>query len=214
MKRILACIVGLLLICGCKPSTEVFDGGSTGACCYNDGTCAIKTEPKCTGTYQGNGTTCDPNTCPQPSTAWACCNFDGTCTMEFEVNCDGGWIEGVDCSVVTCTQMGACCATDGTCSEVEEAECSHLFIPGIECDVVTCTPVEGACCPTNGHCYNSIEADCDGNGSTWIQGQDCAVVTCTPTTGACCSGSGCTQTRPAACKDNFLGLGTLCENCP
>ncbi len=36
-----------------------------GACCYGDGTCALLAECQCTGTYAGDGTTCDPNPCPQ-----------------------------------------------------------------------------------------------------------------------------------------------------
>lgn len=34
-----------------------------GACCASDGTCSITTESDCIGTYQGNGTLCDPNPC-------------------------------------------------------------------------------------------------------------------------------------------------------
>jgi len=34
-----------------------------GACCYADGSCALTAPAECTGTWQGAGTTCDPNPC-------------------------------------------------------------------------------------------------------------------------------------------------------
>ena len=43
----------------------------TGACCFVDGSCQVLTQSDCTGvggTYQGDGTSCDPNPCPQPPT--------------------------------------------------------------------------------------------------------------------------------------------------
>lgn len=42
---------------------------ATGACCFADGTCQILTGTDCAGaggTYQGDGTACEPNPCPQP----------------------------------------------------------------------------------------------------------------------------------------------------
>lgn len=35
----------------------------TGACCAEDGSCTITAPTDCAGTYQGNGTVCDPNPC-------------------------------------------------------------------------------------------------------------------------------------------------------
>jgi hypothetical protein len=35
----------------------------TGACCGTDGTCSITTQADCRGTYQGDGTDCDPDPC-------------------------------------------------------------------------------------------------------------------------------------------------------
>ena len=38
-----------------------------GACCYYPGgVCVLETEAECTGTWQGAGTTCDPNPCTAP----------------------------------------------------------------------------------------------------------------------------------------------------
>jgi len=45
-------------------------GEITGACCDTEGNCAVKTEAQCVedgGTYQGDGTPCDPNPCPDCS---------------------------------------------------------------------------------------------------------------------------------------------------
>jgi hypothetical protein len=47
-----------------------------GACCFGDGTCEFISQDACAathGTYQGDGTTCDPNPCeptPVQSTTW------------------------------------------------------------------------------------------------------------------------------------------------
>jgi len=43
----------------------------TGACCVGS-VCSITTEANCQGTYQGDGTDCDPNPCPTPTeqTSW------------------------------------------------------------------------------------------------------------------------------------------------
>jgi hypothetical protein len=49
------------------------DPPTTGACCLIDGSCGIQTASACNqanGTYQGDGSTCDPNPCPP---AGACC---------------------------------------------------------------------------------------------------------------------------------------------
>ena len=50
---------------------EFAGASATGACCAADGTCTVETESDClaaNGTYEGNGTDCDPNPCsPQDS---------------------------------------------------------------------------------------------------------------------------------------------------
>ncbi|MCC7141484.1 MAG: hypothetical protein IT349_05215, partial [Candidatus Eisenbacteria bacterium] len=43
-----------------------------GACCFVDGHCVLSFGPDCLGVYQGDGTACDPNPCPQP-----CPGFSG-----------------------------------------------------------------------------------------------------------------------------------------
>lgn len=82
---------------------------TTGACCI-DGICSITTEPDCTlmgGTYQGDGTDCDPNPCPTPT--GACCDPFNICTVESEADCEaafGSYLgDGTTCAGVDCT----CC---------------------------------------------------------------------------------------------------------
>ena len=51
---------------GSGASLQTTGSAVTGACCFPDGTCTIETSAGCTGTYQGDGTVCTPNPCPQP----------------------------------------------------------------------------------------------------------------------------------------------------
>lgn len=84
----------------CEQATEtycmVFEGGTfyagsdcsavacpqppvTGACCDEFGFCQEVPEANCVlGTYQGDGTVCDPSPCP-PQPTGACCKPDGSC---------------------------------------------------------------------------------------------------------------------------------------
>ncbi|MDP3936756.1 MAG: DNRLRE domain-containing protein, partial [Deltaproteobacteria bacterium] len=64
----------------------------TGACCDAGGGCTVALDPggACGGTYQGSGTVCDPNPCPQPT--GACCfpNATATCNEITQASCTGG----------------------------------------------------------------------------------------------------------------------------
>jgi hypothetical protein len=58
----------------------------TGACCFGSGACEVLAPALCTiqgGTYQGNGTDCTVNPCPQPG---ACCVPNG-CAIHQEAMC-------------------------------------------------------------------------------------------------------------------------------
>jgi len=75
----------------------------TGACCAANGTCYIVTAFDCGlqgGTYQGNGSACVPNPCPQPT--GACCTAGAVCTVVTQAQCDalGGLYQG---NFTTCT---------------------------------------------------------------------------------------------------------------
>ncbi len=80
-----------------------------GACCLGDGTCVENaTLQECfqlLGIFQGLGSDCSPNPCPQPT--GACCLFDGTCVeaiSEQACNAQGGTYQGDDvlCANVVC----------------------------------------------------------------------------------------------------------------
>lgn len=59
---------GAPFACGAEYTARLDCGACPmGACCPGDGSCLPdQTQPQCTGTWQGEGTTCDPNPCPQP----------------------------------------------------------------------------------------------------------------------------------------------------
>jgi hypothetical protein len=84
-----------------------------GACCEADGSCEVTPEFYCDATnrrdwydfdgpeveWQGVGTTCDPNPCPQPG---ACCD-GGECSQTLEENCGGVFQgEGTTCDPSPC----------------------------------------------------------------------------------------------------------------
>lgn len=61
--------------------------GEPGACCFED-ECAVILASSCVaagGTYFGDGTSCDPNPCPEPG---ACCLSDGSCIVAIESTCE------------------------------------------------------------------------------------------------------------------------------
>ncbi len=104
--------------------------GVTGACCFADGSCSVVSDSMCTaqgGSYQGNGTSCTPNNCPQPT--GACCFSNGTCQVLTATNCasQGGTYQGngTSCTPNPCPQpTGACCFTNGTCQVLTQANCT------------------------------------------------------------------------------------------
>ena len=93
--------------------------GGSGACCSDDGSCLELSPANCSaqgGSYQGNGTDCVPNVCPQPG---ACCLPDGVCADLLDSDCQtqGGTFQGVgtDCAATEC--IGACCGVAGASRE-------------------------------------------------------------------------------------------------
>jgi spore coat protein A len=159
---------------------------TTGACCFSDGSCQILSQTNCTtqsGVYQGNGTTCTPNPCPQPT--GACCFANGSCQILTQVNCaaQSGSYQGNDtvCMPNPCQQpTGACCFTDGSCQELTAAACTtangSYQGDGTTCMPNPCPQPTGACCLNNGTCQVLTEADCTALSGTY-QGDD---TTCTP----------------------------------
>jgi len=142
-----------------------------GACCLNSGGCqGGQTSAECAqlgGTFQGNGTTCGPTTCPEPTQA--CCFMPSGC-LDFSVaDCGtaGGFPQGpgTSCATVVCFPRGACCQPDGTCDDdVAEADCEAgggtFQGDDSTCAGVSCPQPTGACCLSNGNCLVLTEADC------------------------------------------------------
>jgi spore coat protein A len=106
----------------------------TGACCFANGTCQILEPLACTGAggvFQGLGSSCDPNPCPQPT--GACCLPDGTCMQATAAACDGaGGVyhgDGTLCGTVFCPVVTvACCVpgSPGSCQDVTATQCTAL----------------------------------------------------------------------------------------
>ena len=85
--------------------TIVYDPpvGGTGACCALGGMCTVVNDPgeSCTGNYQGLGSVCEPNLCPQPTGACCIPNASATCNELTAVACTtaGGTYQG---NLTTC----------------------------------------------------------------------------------------------------------------
>ena len=95
-----------------------------GACCAPEGTCSEVFVFECDaqgGTFEGPGTSCDPNPCPQPT--GACC-FGTFCVADqTEDQCGGAGGDWAG-AFTTCTPVNPCLAPD--------------------CHIVASTPVSGA----------------------------------------------------------------------
>lgn len=107
-------------------------GGATGACCYTDGSCVIHTSNGCTGsggTYQGDGTVCDPNPCPPPCCSGAFVGFLGvghylvktdrtvrTAHVDPTAFTDGCDVSTDITTTTTLTNVGGICSSTVTCS--------------------------------------------------------------------------------------------------
>lgn len=139
----------------------------TGACCQPDGGCTVTDQGSCTlsgGTYQGDGTSCTPNLCPQPT--GACCAPDGDCTEGTQVDCDavGGTYQGDGtlCATTSCPILtGACClpGSPGSCQQETEADCLAAAgtFQGLNtdcqvdlCPFVDALPLPGVAVPATG----------------------------------------------------------------
>ncbi len=163
-------------------------GGSEhyGACCFANGTCQTRLQAACEGaegTYQGDGTTCSPNPCPQPPPTGACCATDGGCTVLTEAMCAaafGSYLgDDVPCNPNPCPQpLGACCFEDGSCLELIDAACTTQG-GAYQGDFTACSPnpcpqpPTGACCSHDGSCVVTTDPECAGV----YQGDD---TTCDP----------------------------------
>jgi len=109
--------------------------GTTGACCFFNGSCVVTSQTNCTsggGTYHGDGTTCATVNCPQPPTG-ACC-FPDACLIKTQAQClaaSGVYAgDNVTCAAANCTPPGACCLSDGSCIILPQSKCSSGTVNG------------------------------------------------------------------------------------
>ncbi len=160
--------VGASLDCGCG-GVEVM-----GACCQEDGTCAVVPPSLCTGVYLGDGTVCGG--------VGACCfDADGdglpdSCEVVDEVCCDalyGGTFQGVN---TLCVGKGACC----------------FDIPGGP--IGQCIVVDRICCDDVGGVFQGLGTICLGDANGDGFDDLCVPVDCGPTPG----GQSC---NPVVCPD-------------
>ena len=95
---------------------------TTGACCAADGSCTVTTSAACSASFQGLGSVCMPNPCPQPNIA--CCDATSTCTLVTAAACasSGGTAMGSSCMPSPCP-VGACCF-GSTCSITSPGACT------------------------------------------------------------------------------------------
>lgn len=139
-------------------------GAPAGACCQPAGACAVVIELGCPvpGIWQGAGTGCLPNVCPQPN--GACCTLAGVCSVTTQIECEAprAW-QGADtsCDPNPCVPAtGACCVPASACIISLEADCSAPNTwQGVD---TSCTPdpcLVGACC-LNLYCLLTTEIEC------------------------------------------------------
>lgn len=197
----------------------------TGACCNVDGTCDLTRSEYCLlpGTYQGDGTVCEPNLCTQP--LGACCLTDGSCQLSVAAECTPPNVfmgAHASCDPNPCPQPGACCFQDGHCTtrvtSVCAAEGGTFTGEGVPC---TPSPCSGACCFADGHCSALPVAECSAQGGWFVGfGNPCDPNPCSGNLGACCFGDGRCELRPegdcATTGGLFRGLGSAClpNPCP
>ncbi len=196
---------------------DVVCGGPTqGACCAADGSCSMQLPADCAasgGVYEGEGSGCSPNPCPQLGT---CCALDGSCTFVLQAACTAAWTPGGTCDPNPCVEpIGSCCALDGSCTVTTQANCPALWTEGGVCVPNTCPPPSGSCCHPDGSCTVTTLADCT---DTWTMFGVCEPNTCEQPTGACCLATGlCTTGTAADCEaasGSYQGDFTACSPNP
>jgi hypothetical protein len=197
--------------------------GCVGACCLDDGNCAVASPTDCVstgGTFQGSGTTCSGSLCQG-----GCCYADTIgqqCQTTSPNNCAslGGEFAGVGTSCGTIICEGACCvpffAQGEECVDpISQFDCEdfggiYMSLGSTCAEVEPCFPTGGCCTGTS--CTIKREMDCDAMGGVWYG----AGTTCTsPPTAACCFASSGTCSNLSAqncCTFGGLyqGAGTNC----
>ncbi|MFQ5492084.1 MAG: S8 family serine peptidase, partial [Phycisphaerae bacterium] len=186
-------------------------GAVVGACCTAGGLCTVRDLTGCNtvgGTYQGDGSSCTPNPCPQPM--GACCYGNGSCLVQTQIDCinAGGLYQGHDttCMPNLCPQpTGACCLPDGSCVVQTAASCTAAGGTyqgdGASCFPNPCPVPTGACCDGVGSCGLAPAGECVAQGGTFMGiNVPCTPNPCPQPTGACCLPDGsCTVENQTVC---------------
>jgi hypothetical protein len=120
----------------------------TGACCdaYGASGCTVVVGGACSGSYQGDSTTCSSDPCPPPS--GACCWSGGGCTMVASTDCVGTFSGAGSACSSAC--LGVCCI--GACCVLMVADdCSSpgggvgaVYVGGLGCNAAPVSNVP--CC--------------------------------------------------------------------
>lgn len=127
----------------------IIDCDEEGACCFDDGTCALLMVNDCeaqSGTFAGEGVDCITANCPQPIGA-CCIPSTGECVDLLQSECTavaGVWV-GLDtsCATTVCFLPGACCMPDGSCTDTgNQGQCNtaggSFQGNGTTCAAVSC----------------------------------------------------------------------------
>lgn len=200
-----------------------------GACCFTSGACTLVQPDVCAGqggSFQGEGTACSPNPCPQPS--GACCRADGDCEGNvLQNNCQGAnesFFVNETCANVSCPEpTGACCLSQ-SCVVTTQADCSTVFSGTYLGDFTPCASAScsGACCFSTNSCLFLTSGDCAQIGGSVFQGigSICGASNTCPR-GACCLPLGTceadrTPMQCAAAGGDYQGNATSCGtvSCP
>ncbi|HRJ49225.1 MAG: EF-hand domain-containing protein [Phycisphaeraceae bacterium] len=141
-----------------------------GACCLPSGQCQVTTIGLCqsqAGQYQGDNSSCGPETCPAPT--GACCFSNNFCLTLKEVDCQGAggtWLGPATACVNNQCPSGACCLPLGNCVTSTQAAClgqgGTFQGVGSSCQSTNCPQPSGACCLGNGFCLSLSETECLG----------------------------------------------------
>ena len=137
---------------------------------------------RCSTSFQGNGTSCDPNACAQPVPG-ACCTDENVCERRSNVSCQGRFM-GADsrcmpADLCASTAPGVCCDNSGGCAELSPADCGGRFLgQGLSCDGEPCQGEAGACCDGDGSCTDGREVTCANAMGFFYLGAMCSDAPC------------------------------------
>jgi hypothetical protein len=170
----------------------------TGACCAEDGSCTITTSADCTGTYQGDGTPCDPNPCPPPLPD-CMCGFDA-----FDGSGRRFLHKESTCTYNTRDDYSAICGSPGVHTRYDDKTFTPTSSYTADYDPDTC-----AFSSSNGHyTFHEVFTSCVGLVTTFDTSGtfgDSSCIGCGTTFG--CSESIVTTATTRTTTDTFAGGG-------